>query len=126
MSRSNLQMEQNLKHQKAVNRRTALRIDASAFPVFKSINLVGGPEVKLINISRRGALIKSPEYIAPGSRISLQLVTAEAADTIKGRIIRCRKASMNENVSQYESVIAFTEECTFHLQVLRKTSRSRT
>ncbi len=120
MSQSNLQMEQSLQRQKVGNRRTALRFDASAIPAFKSISQVGGPAVKLINISRRGALIEGREYMSPGSRIALQIITEEAANTVKGRIIRCWPESTKGQAS-YKLVIAFDEDFTLHLKALMKT-----
>ena len=124
MSQLNFPMERRLKHQKTRSRRTALRFPVSDIPAFKRINLVGGPEVKLINISRRGALIECCEYMSMGSRISLQVTTEEAAAVIKGRVIRCSTASKNDKAPQYQSTIAFDEDFTLHMQALMRASRS--
>ena len=71
MSHATLPMEQSLKGQSVEDRRKIARFEASAIPDFKSINQVGGPEVKLIKISRGGALMESREWMLPGSNISL-------------------------------------------------------
>lgn len=110
------QIEQYLPSQNIRDRRTAPRFDASAIPGYKCINQIGGSEVKLINISRCGALIESCEYMPLGSSISLQIVTAEAVHIIKGQIIgrtiHYRTSSMNEKVLQHQSAIAFDEDFT--------------
>ena len=88
----------------------ATRFNASAIRTLISLNIVRGPEAKLINISKRGALIESPEYISPASRISLRLVTAEEAYLIKGRIIRCSASSKKDNALKYQFGIVFDED----------------
>lgn len=105
-------LKQYLKRPNIGNRRTAPRFDASAIPVFKSISLVKGPEVKLINISRHGALIESSERISPGSSISLRVVTAESVHTLKGKMVRYKAISMNSKETGYQIVIAFDEDFT--------------
>jgi hypothetical protein len=110
MSHTTLQMEHRLKGQQFGKCKPAPRFNASALPTLKGINRVGGPEVKLINISRSGALIESPEHMSPGSDISLRLVTAEAVYSIKGRITRCSTSSTNDRL--FQSGIAFDEDFT--------------
>jgi hypothetical protein len=108
MSHATLEMEQRLKGQQSEKCRRAPRFDASAIHTLKRVNRVGGPEVRLINISRGGALIESPEHMSPGSSISLQLVTAETVHVIKGRITRCSNTSTNDR--PFQSAIAFDED----------------
>lgn len=90
------------------DRRTALRFDASAAPTLKSANRIGGPAVKLINISRRGALVESRERISLGSSIALRLTTEKDVFFIKGRIIRSRTFPKIGRV--FQSAIAFKED----------------
>jgi hypothetical protein len=110
MSHTTLQMEHRLKGQQFGKCKPAPRFDASAIPSLKSINRVGGPQVKLINISRSGLLMESPEHMLPGSNISLRLVTAEVVYSIKGRVTRCGTSSTNSKL--FQSGIAFDEEFT--------------
>ena len=88
----------------------AARLDASAIRTLKSVSQVGGPEIKLINISRRGALIESPERKSLRSRISLRLATEEEAYLLKGRIIRCSTCPMNPEVLKYRYAIIFDKD----------------
>jgi len=114
MNNTILQTEQLLKPQSVVERRKAPRFDASAIPDFKSISQVGGPEVKLINISRCGALIESPEVMPLGSSISLQITTSQYVHIVRGRIIgrsiHYRISPQNEKVLHCQSAISFDED----------------
>ena len=93
-------------------RRRTPRFDVFfAMPTLKSIYRVDGQEVKLINMSRRGALIDSNEEMLPGFHIVLRAVTAETVYLIKGRIVRC--SSSPRNGGMFQSGIEFDEEFTF-------------
>jgi hypothetical protein len=101
-----------LKRKETGDRRKAPRFDASAVPGFKNIIQVGGPELKLINISRCGALIESREPISSDESIALQIVIAEEAYIIKGRVVHHHLYSKNDDVIRYQSAIAFDEDFT--------------
>ncbi len=116
MSHATLQTKQPLKHQNVGDRKTAPSFDASAIAGFQSIYRVGGSEVKLIIISRSGALIESPELLSMGSSITLQIVTAEEVHMVKGQIIgrtiNYRISSSNKKTLHCEAVIAFDKDFT--------------
>jgi hypothetical protein len=102
--------EHSLKHQKTANRRTHPRFDSSAVPALKHISRVGGYKVKLINISRGGALIESRERIPIGSSISLRLTSENTVNFIKGRIVRSSTSPRKGRA--FQSGIAFNEDFT--------------
>ena len=112
MNNSTLSMEQWLKNQSIGNRRKVPRFDASAIPNLKSIHQVDGPEVNLINISRRGALIESSERILPGPNISLRIVTVDAVHIIKGRIVHYSIYPGSNRKVLYQFAFAFDEDFT--------------
>lgn len=91
-------------------RRRSARLPPSAIPFLKSVKLVAGPGVKLINISQGGALIESEARLSPGSTICLRLVTGESVYFLKGRVLRARAASLCGTVLHYHIAIAFDEE----------------
>ncbi len=93
---------------KIEKRRKAPRFDASAIHTLKSISRIGGPTVKLINISRRGALVEGRERISPGSSIALRLTTEKDVFFVKGRIIRSRTLPKIGRV--FQSAIVFKED----------------
>jgi len=105
-------LKQYLERPNIGNRRAAPRFNTSDIPVFKSISLVRGPKVKLINISRHGVLMESSERISPGSGISLRIVTSESVHTIKGKMVRYKTISVNGKATGYQIVIAFDEDFT--------------
>jgi hypothetical protein len=90
--------------------RSAPRFDASDIPQLRIISDSGAPEAKLINISRRGALIESREHLLPGDSIYLQLAIDENLYYVRGQIINHRNSSMNGGISKI--AIAFDEEFT--------------
>ena len=90
--------------------RAAPRFDASDIPNLRIINEGDEPEAKLINISRRGALIESRERMLPGTCIYLQLAVDENIHFVRGRIIGHRNSSTNGGV--FKTAIAFDEEFT--------------
>jgi hypothetical protein len=95
-----------------IENRKAPRFEASAIPSLKRVSQVVGPEVRLINISRAGALIESQEPLSKGSSVCLRLVTVKSVYLLKGRILRYNISSMNGNVIQYQSAIVFDEDFT--------------
>jgi hypothetical protein len=82
----------------------------SAIPALKGVRLVAGPEVRLINISRGGALIESDSRLTPGSNLCLRLVTAESVYLLRGRVLRSRVATLTHSVLRYQSALTFDEE----------------
>ncbi len=94
----------------ASERRKAPRFNAAAIPGLKYASRIGGQTVKLINISRGGALIESRERISTGAGIALRLTTEKDTHFIKGRILRCRTIPMRGRL--YQSAIAFREDLT--------------
>jgi hypothetical protein len=95
------------------NMRSAPRLPPSAISKLKSIRLVAGPEVTLINISRGGALIETDALLVPHSAIAIRLVTADAVFLLRGRVLRSRAASFQGSALIYQSALAFDEELPF-------------
>lgn len=111
MSLTNIQMEQSLRRNKRAKTRTAPRFDGSTMLALKSISRVEGHKVKVINISRRGALVESRDRLSPGSTISLRLTTDKTVYFIKGRVVRSRKSPTSGRM--YQSGISFYKDFEF-------------
>jgi hypothetical protein len=112
MSDKTLQMKQPAEFQGFRDRRKTPRFDPSVIPFLEAVHLVGGPEVKLVNISRGGALIESQERLSPGLSIMLKIATAETVYLLKGCILRYDVSSIDDTVPHYYSAIAFDEDFT--------------
>jgi hypothetical protein len=112
MGHTGFVIKQGLGQKQVKERRKAPRFDASAIPNLKIINHAGRGEIKLINISRRGALIEGGERMPLGSCISLQLFIAKSVYPLRGRITRCNLSSMNNKAPQYQCAVEFDEDFT--------------
>ena len=93
-----------------IERRRYPRKPPSAIPNLKTVRIVAGPEAKLINISRSGALVETEARLAPSSQIGLRLVTADAVLVLKGRIVYSRTAALGSSTIRFQSAIQFDEE----------------
>jgi len=99
--------------QGTAEKRSAPRLPPSAITDLKSVRLIAGPEVTLINISRGGALIETDALLVPHSSIAIRLVTAEAVFLLRGRVLRSRASSFHGSNLVYHSALAFDEELPF-------------
>lgn len=66
-----------------------------------------GQSVRLLNISRCGALVESTSRLRPGARTELQLAGLTGRRTIRGRLERCHVAALDPLC--YHGVIVFDE-----------------
>lgn len=100
---------QGVNRNEFAERRRAPRFDASAIPHLKSVRQVDGPEVRLINISRCGALIETRERMLPKSRVSLRLDTKETVHFLDGEVLRCYVYEI-DRVLKYQYSVVFDED----------------
>jgi hypothetical protein len=112
MTVSNRMDEEGKARKRNLERRRAARLPPSAIPFLKSVKLVAGPEVKLINVSRGGALIESEARLSPGSAICVRLVTGESIYLLKGRVLRARAVALSGAEIRYHIAVAFDQEFT--------------
>jgi hypothetical protein len=91
-------------------RRASPRRLASELPFLKSVKLLAGPDVRLVDVSRGGALLESDTPLPPGTRICLRLVTTDTTILIDGRVLRSRVSCLQAGLVRYKSAIAFDED----------------
>lgn len=91
-------------------RRQAGRVTPERTPWKPLALLRPGQEVRLLNVSRGGALVESATRMLPGGRTELQL-SGLRRQTLAGRIARCRVTRIDP--VRYEGAIVFDEalEC---------------
>ncbi len=89
--------------------RTSPRFPPSAFPSLKSACLASGSEVKLINISKGGALLECRERLAPRTRVSLRFITSVGVIPLCGQILRSTVTHVDGGLL-YRSAVAFERE----------------
>jgi hypothetical protein len=88
------------------DRRHACRVPPEDTPWNGLALLRPGQEVRLLNVSRGGALVESGARMMPGARTELQLVGA-LRQTVRGRIDRCRVTALDP--VRYEGAIVFEQ-----------------
>ena len=113
--------QEQIKVQNSKHCRASPRFPPDAFPSLKGACLVSGSEVKLINISKGGALLESAERLSPSTRISLRLITAEGIIQLYGQILRSTICRLNGGL-WCRSAVAFDKE--FPLQTGSSTADS--
>ncbi len=91
-------------------RRASPRRPASEVTFLKSVRLLAGPDVRLVDVSRGGALLESDTPLPPGTRICLRLVTTDTTLLIDGRVLRSRVSCLQPGLVRYRSAVAFDED----------------
>ncbi len=91
-------------------RRAFPRRPASELTFLKSVKLLAGPEVRLVDVSRGGALLESETPLPPGTRICLRLVTTDTTLLIDGRVLRSRVSCLQPGLVRYRSAVQFDDE----------------
>lgn len=100
------------------DRRAAPRRPACSIPGLGAADIVAGPEVRLLNISRAGVLLESAGRLSTGAHICLRLQAADAVLLLKGRVLRSRTVTEGGRDLRYESAVAFDEDFVLLDQVL--------
>ncbi len=93
-------------------RRALPRIRASSVPHLTA-HIAGGPQARLIDLSKRGVRIESPLHMGPGSRVVLRFVLGEESVTVTGDVMRSVPLMrLSSGEVAYDTALAFTEELT--------------
>jgi hypothetical protein len=72
--------------------------------------LLAGPDVRLVDISRRGILLETDSRLMPGSPIRIKFVTDDANVVMKGCVIRSSVAVVTGEGIVYRTAISFDED----------------
>ncbi len=92
----------------SADRRVFRRIPANQLPGL-SVNLTTGPDIRLIDISRGGALFECSKRLVPASTVALRLVTPDGTHIVRGRVVRSRIVRLERGGLGYQVAIAFNE-----------------
>jgi hypothetical protein len=80
----------------------------------KATSIVAGPEVRVVNVSRRGILFASEVPISPGMRVHVRLIAAGVNPIIlKGTILRSKLETLQEGQPTYHSAVAIDQDFPF-------------
>jgi len=82
------------------------RVTISEIPSIKGISLHSGARIKIVNMSRGGALLQTRRHIARGTEIKLILSMAEGTVPLTGLVLRSSISSL-KGIPQYHAAVAF-------------------
>jgi hypothetical protein len=82
------------------------RSNISEIPSIKGISLNSGARLKIVNMSRGGALLQTRRHIARGTEIDLILSMAEGSLQLGGLVLRSSISSL-KGIPQYHAAVAF-------------------
>lgn len=82
------------------------RFDLSEFPAIQGISLESGSRIKVVNLSRGGALLQTRKPIARGTELMLLFGLAEGTVQIAGLVLRS-SVSYLKGIPQYHAAVAF-------------------
>lgn len=92
-----------------VERRTSPRVPAAAAPHVKA-RLFTGPEVRLVNFSRRGVLLETHSRLLPDAQVQVKFVAGDAALVLKGVVVHCSVSTFGERGLVYRTAVAFDRD----------------
>jgi len=90
-------------------RRRFVRIDADTMPHVTARG-VGGPQVRLIAVSRRGDQVETTLPLKPGRSVTIRFVAADATLTLTGAVVRSSVAVLAEEGVKYHTALSFAED----------------
>jgi hypothetical protein len=101
------------------DRRRDVRLSGSTVPQL-SARLLRGPEVRLVDISRRGALIETNTRLHPGRTLDLCFVTADAEVTLSGCVVRSTVSHVSGSQLKYRTALSFGEDNTLYSRLVEQ------
>lgn len=99
------------------NRRLHPRIPAVLLPSL-SARVVGGPSVRLLDVSRRGARLETSMHLRPGRSVSIRFVVSDATVTLTGAVVRSSVAVVETEDVKYHTALSFAEDFDLCEQML--------
>jgi hypothetical protein len=84
--------------------RYGVRADRPALSMGK---LLPGRSIRVISISRGGALFESERSLRPGSPVEVQLGAGDTRQQVRGSIVRCWVSAMRTGHVRFRAALAF-------------------
>ncbi|MBN2321994.1 MAG: PilZ domain-containing protein [Acidobacteria bacterium] len=82
------------------------RFSISDVPSIREIKSAAGSRIDVVDISRGGALLRTPRRLLPGTRIRLNAETSEGSIPVAGLVLRSSDFNM-EGGAQYQAAVVF-------------------
>jgi hypothetical protein len=71
------------------------------------IRVRAGRELRVVNVSRGGALVEGDTRLLPGTRIDVHVVTAAGRTLVRSRIVRAYVSCVSSDYVLYRGALAF-------------------
>lgn len=99
------------------DRRASRRLPASAVPNLKA-RLLSGPDVRLVDVSRRGVLLETNTRLMPDSVVRMKFVADDGTLVLKGVVARSNVSALGDHGLIYRTAVTFEEEISLCRDVL--------
>jgi PilZ domain len=103
-------------------RRAHVRLAAAELEWLRQVRLKNGPPVKLVDLSRGGALIDSRVQMRPGSTMTLEISGQASLIELASEVLRCQLAQIGGGPAIYRGACMFTEPLEIE-EIRRRASR---
>jgi len=91
------------------DRRQHVRHDADALPDLSAY--IGREQaVRLIDFSKRGALVETSSRLGPGRTVSIRFVTSDTELTLTGKVVRCWVSGLSGSQLSFQTALTFSED----------------
>lgn len=90
-------------------RRQFTRVPGHAVPEVTA-RVVGGPHVRLLDVSRRGAQVETTLPLRPGRAVTIRFVAADTTLTLTGAVVRSSVAVLSADGVTYHTALSFSED----------------
>lgn len=104
----------------AGERRQWRRILADDLPK-KVMVVASGADAELVDLSRRGARLRTLRRLLPNTLITLKLVLDDDQVTLAGRVIRSSLVKMSTGALGYEAAVVFNKPVDLFLEAATRT-----
>jgi hypothetical protein len=94
---------------RTANRRTNQRCTRVEEHRILAARIRPGHPAAVIDVSPTGALVETSKRLLPGAAVDLFVETAECRDLVRGRVLRCAVAYLDDRSIRYRAAIAFSE-----------------
>lgn len=91
------------------DRRQAPRAPATALPELAA-RLIGGPDVRLVDLSRRGVQLETESRLLPGSPVRLRFAAGDHTLVLKGSVVRSSVSAVTEEGLVFRTAVEFGED----------------
>lgn len=92
-------------------RRRQTRVPGGQVP-HVTARVMGGPPVRIVDLSRNGAQIETTLHMRPGRAVTIRFLEGETVSTLTGVVVRSAVSGVGGSQVSYSTSLSFREELT--------------